>query len=73
MSKVMADLKIAADRLGHLKTKSTKHMGTDERSAACEQMLLDLDMLARRDGCIAAAWALEWIVEATERLSVGGG
>lgn len=45
--------------LTELVTPSTEHMDRDERAAGVLQMLADLRMLAERDGCIAAAWALE--------------
>lgn len=43
-------------------TESTKHMGTEEREEGILTMLRDLELLARKDGCVAAAWALEFIV-----------
>lgn len=33
----------------------------EERAKSISVMLSDLEMLARRDGCIAAAWAMEMI------------
>lgn len=44
-------------------TKSTKHMEEDERAEGIEQMLKDLLALAHNDGCIAAAWTVEWLGE----------
>jgi hypothetical protein len=55
-------LKIAK-RLAKHPTQSTKHMEEGERTDGIEQMLKDLLALAHNDGCIAAAWAVEWIVE----------
>lgn len=42
-------------------TPSTKHMGEEERADGISQMLCDLDQLASSDGCIAAAWASEFV------------
>lgn len=50
-----------AERLSHVATPSTKHMDREERRDGIEVMLSDLNQLARRDGCIAAAWALEML------------
>lgn len=49
----------AAVWLADSPTESTLHMSVDERTAGIAQMLDDLYQLATRDGCIAAAWALE--------------
>lgn len=57
-------------------TESTKSMGHGERVRGIEQMLHDLERLAREDGCVAAAWALERLLaesvivrtEAAERI-----
>lgn len=48
-------------RLRAIITPSTEHMNDDERGDCIEVMLDDLEQLTRRDGCIAAAWALEFI------------
>lgn len=40
-------------------TSSTAHMSHGERLDGVCQMLSDLERLAKEDGCIAAAWALE--------------
>lgn len=39
---------------------STKGMSSSEQIAGACQMLSDLERLAE-DGCIAAAWSLEWM------------
>ena len=41
--------------------KSTRHMGEEERLDGTRQMIRDLEEMAHNDGCIAAAWALEFI------------
>lgn len=38
---------------------STVGMSKEDRIAGVKQMLMDLSDLARIDGCIAAAWAIE--------------
>ena len=53
--------------LGRMPTKSTEHMGEDEREAAIGQMLADLYTLAVNDGCIAAGWAYEFACETAEK------
>jgi len=42
-------------------TPSTARMSPDERHEGVMQMIEDLAILASRDGCVAAAWALEVI------------
>lgn len=54
----MSDL---ADRLAKHPLNSYRHMSHEELAAGIKQMLADLDTLAMRDGCIAAAWAVEVI------------
>ncbi len=44
---------------------STAHMSDGEREAGTHQMIRDLESLAYADGCIAAAWALEFIWSVT--------
>lgn len=44
-------------------TTSTKTMCREDRANGIRQMLEDLQMLAKNDGCIAAAWAFEFIDE----------
>ena len=44
---------------------STKHMDETERLDGTRQMIRDLEQLAHRDGCIAAAWALDFIATVT--------
>jgi hypothetical protein len=41
--------------------KSCKHMSEQERLDGTRQMIRDLERLAIDDGCIAAAWALDFI------------
>jgi hypothetical protein len=36
-------------------------MSEAEKINGTRQMIVDLETLAKQDGCIAAAWALEWI------------
>lgn len=59
----MPDIEAVADRLMMIPTTSTRHMWHEERRGGILQMLMDLEALAHRDGCIAAAWALEYICE----------
>jgi hypothetical protein len=40
---------------------STRHMSAAERLDGTRQMIRDLEALAHNDGCIAAAWALEFM------------
>jgi hypothetical protein len=42
-------------------TESTAHMELSERKEGIAQMLRDLYRLAREDGCVSAAWALEYL------------
>lgn len=51
-----------AKALAAVPTKSTAHMELQERTDGINQMLEDLAMLAAKDGCIAAAWALEKLI-----------
>ncbi len=46
-----------------------RHLGPDEWEASCATMFADLDLLAVRDGCIAAAWALK-VIEAYRAATV---
>jgi hypothetical protein len=55
-------IEAAAEQLGKIPTPSTAHMDEGERADGCGQMLADLLQLASIDGCIAAAWAYEWIL-----------
>lgn len=41
--------------------KSCKHMTEAERLDGTRQMIRDLERLAIDDGCVAAAWALDFI------------
>lgn len=57
-----AEIEAALPYLTSVDRPSTRHMGQEEREAAIGQMLVDLWMLAKNDGCIAAAWAFEFVV-----------
>ena len=57
-----------SEYLSTIPTISTKHMEQAEREAGIQTMLNDLFHLADRDGCIAAAWALEIIAELYRKL-----
>ena len=59
----MADLDTIASRLMFIPTTSTRHMWHEERRDVIRQMLADLERLAVEDGCLAAAWALEFVSE----------
>ena len=48
-----------------LDLKSQAHLTPPDLLYGTCQMLGDLERLARNDGCTAAAWALEWILEAS--------
>jgi hypothetical protein len=65
-----ANIEIAAaiDVLCKVPTKSTAHMDEQERRDGLGVMLADLFTLARRDGCIAAAWAYEFACEMARKL-----
>lgn len=54
---------MTAEELAKIPTTSTKHMAYEERVDGIRQMLTDLNDLARIDGCIAAAWAAEFLEE----------
>lgn len=56
-----------ADRLAQTATASTRTMPADVRADGIRQMLSDLHRLTTEDGCIAAAWALEWIEASASR------
>lgn len=58
-----------AELLSEPPTKSTAHMSHGERLDGIQQMLADLERLARQDGCIAAAWALEKLIAVAPRLA----
>ena len=60
---VKESLHKTARRIAATPTKSTLHMSESERQSGVLQMLADLDELAKRDGCVAAAWALEYLQE----------
>lgn len=57
------NLEKVAKKLAPVKTTSIRCMSEMEREGGILQMLQDLERLAKSDGCIAAAWALEWLVE----------
>lgn len=52
-----------AEILAEPATTSTRHMEHSERVDGIAQMLADLDALAKKDGCIAAAWVVEFLDE----------
>ena len=56
-----------AEILAKLPTASTKAMHIVDRCNGIHQMLCDLNQLARKDGCIAAAWALEFVSMVAEQ------
>lgn len=58
--KAAAEIEASVSFLAGIEMPSTKHMEQGEREDAIEQMLRDLWMLAKNDGCIAAAWAFEF-------------
>lgn len=49
---------MTTDELSDFRPACYRDMGRDDYHAGVEQMLADLEEYARRDGCIAAAWAL---------------
>jgi len=49
------------DKLAKLYTPSVRGMSHEDRVAGITQMIADLQRLAKDDGCVAAAWALEAI------------
>lgn len=55
--------RLAAEDLALRPTRSCRHMDREECADAMEVMLGDLERLAKNDGCIAAAWALEYVME----------
>ena len=57
-----SEIQQAATLLSREVRESTQHMSNGERAQGIEQMLRDLLELARNDGCVAAAWAYEFIV-----------
>lgn len=50
-----------AEILAKMPTASTKAMHIVDRFNGIDQMLKDLQELAKSDGCIAAAWAFEFV------------
>lgn len=50
-----------AEKLNQIGTRYGSLMGSEEREAGIHQMILDLGTLAKQDGCVAAAWAIEMI------------
>lgn len=50
-----------ASGLANYSTESMQSMCREDRVNAIAQMLADLYMLATKDGCVAAAWALEFL------------
>jgi hypothetical protein len=60
-------LEEVAEILARMPTQSTKAMHILDRFNGIHQMLLDLNEMARSDGCIAAAWALEFVSMVAEQ------
>jgi hypothetical protein len=56
-----------AEILAKTPTASTNTMHITDRFNGIHQMLLDLNELAKRDGCMAAAWALEFVSMVAEQ------
>lgn len=52
-----------AERLAELPTSSNARMDHQERVDGILQMIYDLRVMAETDGCIAAAWAIEFLFE----------
>ncbi len=50
-----------ARAISEIELPSTKHLSPDDKLEGTCQMLDDLERLAEEDGCIAAAWAIEWV------------
>jgi len=61
------NLEDIAETLAKKPTESTKSMHMADRCNGIHQMLCDLNQLARKDGCIAAAWALEFVSMVAEQ------
>jgi len=61
------NLEDIAEILAKVPTQSTKAMHIVDRCNGIHQMLCDLNQLARQDGCIAAAWALEFVAMVAEQ------
>ncbi len=64
---------MTAAELANVPTKSTVSMHYEDRLVGIEQMLADLNRLATEDGCIAAAWAAEFLEELTVASTKHGG
>jgi len=64
---ITVNLEDIAQTLAKMPTASTKSMDITDRSNGIYQMLCDLNQLARKDGCIAAAWALEFVSHVAEQ------
>lgn len=61
MDKNFTDSMIEA--LADIPIPSTEYMCQEDKCGGVAQMIDDLETLARKDGCIAAAWALEVLRE----------
>jgi hypothetical protein len=61
----------AARQLAQRPTPSNRHMEHLERAKCIRVMLEDLHLLASRDGCIAAAWALEFALASAATIRDG--
>lgn len=55
------------ETLANLSIPSTQRMGQFEKYDGVQLMLSDLNALAEKDGCIAAAWALEVLELVSEK------
>lgn len=40
---------------------STNHLSSEEKTNEISRMIEDLQLLATKDGCVAAAWSLEML------------
>ena len=64
---ITVNLEDIAQTLAKMPTASTRDMHMADRCNGIHQMLCDLNQLARKDGCIAAAWALEFVEMVAEQ------
>jgi hypothetical protein len=56
--------------IAKLDLHSTRWMSETEKINNTRQMIFDLERLVTQDGCIAAAWALEWIETVSKNILV---
>lgn len=64
------DLIEISETIAYTPTKSTRGMHWIDRFKGIHQMLVDLETLATKDGCVAAGWALEFIQVTAEVLKL---